>query len=224
MPAAPPQRQTVSFDAIRLSVGDTLHIQAVGTAEQARYPVRYIGGFKDASLLTTLPIVNHEGMWMRFNGEYVFRGLAGRYIYAFVARLIKARAHPYPYAHFSYPEVAEVRLVRRSPRIKLRQASQGEKADGTVLPAIFLDLSLHGAMVETSESLGEVGDSVHVTLPIRLAEVNRELRLGADIRSVSDGFASRYGLEFHRLADEDVLLLHFYIDHQIAEGVTGARD
>ncbi|NTV95587.1 MAG: flagellar brake protein [Thiobacillus sp.] len=214
------ERKTVPFARIRLNVGDSLHMQAVGTADQAHYPVRYMGGVADASLLTTLPLIDREPMWMRFNGEYIFRGLAGKYIYAFVAKLIKARAHPYPYAHFSWPETVEVRLVRRSPRIKVNLAGRCEKAGGATLPLSFIDLSLHGAMVEAGEPLGEIGEAVRITVPILLSEVNRELSLAADIRSVAGGEESRYGLEFHRLADDDVLLLHYFIDHQIAEAVT----
>ncbi|MFA5081767.1 MAG: flagellar brake protein [Hydrogenophilaceae bacterium] len=218
MPDTPAERQVVSFDSIRLKVGDTLQMQAVGTAETTHYGVRYMGAVKDASVLFTLPIIDHEGMWMRLNGEYVFRTLTGSHIYAFVARLLKPRAHPYPYAHFSYPESVEARRVRRSPRIKLQLASEAEKADATTVAITFLDLSLHGALVEADGPLGAAGETVRVTLPVHLSEVNRKLTLEADIRNVFEGERPRYGLEFHRLDDDDVLLLHFFIDYQIAEG------
>jgi hypothetical protein len=221
MATSPSGKEIVSFDDIRLKVGDTMQMQTLGTVETTHYSVRYMGAVKDVSLLTTVPIIDHEPMWMRFNGEYVFRVLAGSHIYAFIARLIKPRAHPFPYAHFSYPETVEARRVRRSPRITLHLESQAEEADGTTLPLTFIDLSLHGAMVETDGPLGVTGDTVHVSLPIYLTEVNRKLNLAADIRSVVAGEPTKYGLEFHKLADEDVLLLHFFIDYQIAEGVNG---
>lgn len=218
MAGTTPERQIVDFDSIRLKVGDTLQMQPAGTAEAAHYAVRYMGALRDASLLTTLPIVDNEGLWMRFNGEYIFRILSGSHIYAFVSRLIKARAHPYPYAHFSYPDKVEARRVRRSPRIKLHLSTQAEKADGSRLPITLLDLSLHGALLEADGTLGAAGDTVRISLPAFLSEVNRKLTISADIRNVTDGTPPKYGLEFHRLADDDVLLLHFFIDHQIAEG------
>lgn len=221
MPDSPAERQIVSFDSIRLKVGDALQMQPLGTADSTHYGVRYMGAVKDASLLTTLPIIDHDGMWMRLNGEYVFRTLSGSHIYAFTTRLLKPRAHPYPYAHFSYPESVEARRVRRSPRIKLNLASEAEAAGARTVPLTFLDLSLHGALVETAEPLGEAGETVRVTLPIHLSEVNRKLTLEADIRNVLGGEPPRYGLEFHRLVDDDVLLLHFFIDYQIAEGSAG---
>lgn len=218
MAGTTPERQIVDFDSIRLKVGDTLQMQPVGVAEAPRYTVRYMGGLKDASLMTSLPIVDNEGMWMRYNGEYVFRILSGSHIYAFVSRLLKARAHPYPYAHFAYPDKVEARRVRRSPRIKLRLEIQAEKADGSSLPVTLLDLSLHGALLEADGPLGAAGDTVRVTLPSFVSEANRQLTIGADIRNVTDGDRPKYGLEFHRLSDEDVLQLHFFIDFQIAEG------
>jgi hypothetical protein len=217
MAGIPSEKQIVDFDSIRLKVGDTLQMQPVGTSEAAHYAVRYMGALKDESLLTTLPIVDNEGLWMRYNGEYIFRVLAGSHIYAFVSRLIKARAHPYPYAHFAFPDKVEARRVRRSPRIKLHLATQAEKADGSSLPITLLDLSLHGALLEADTPLGESGDTVRITLPAFLSEANRKLAIKADIRNVTDGEQPKYGLEFHRLDDDDVLQLHFFIDHQIAE-------
>lgn len=215
------EKQYVGFDEITIKVGDALQMQPVGTAEPTHYAVRYLGALKGASLLITLPVIDHEAIWMRPNGEYVFRALLGSHVYAFVTRVIKARAHPYPYAHFAYPKQVEARRVRRSPRIQLQLASTVEKADGSTLPLTFLDLSLHGALVEAEAPLGEAGETVRVTLPIYLAEVSRKLTLTADIRNLLGGERPRYGLEFHRLSDDDVLLLHFFIDYQIAEGVRG---
>lgn len=216
------EKQYVPFDAIHIKVGDALQMQPVGTAEPTHYAVRYMGGLKGNSLLTTLPVIDNEPIWMRPHGEYIFRALLGSHIYAFAARLIKARSHPYPYAHFAYPKQVEARRVRRSPRIQLQLASEATKADGSTLPLTVLDLSLHGALVEAEQPLGERGDTVRVTLPIYLAEVNRKLTLEADVRNLLGGERPRYGLEFHRLNDDDVLLLHFFIDYQIAEGMHGA--
>lgn len=218
MPDPLPKRQTVDFEAIRLKVGDTLQMQPVGLPEPTHYAVRFMGALRNSSILTTLPIVDNEAIWMKPNGEYIFRVLSGSHVYAFVARLIKARAHPYSYAHFAYPEAVEARQVRRSPRVRLRLDSVVTKADGGSVPVTFLDLSLHGALVETDAEIGQAGESVRVELPIHLSEVNRKLTLAADIRNEVFGERPRYGLEFQRLADDDVLLLHFFIDHLIVEG------
>ena len=221
MTGPPPEKQIVDFDSIRLKVGDILQMQPAGTAEAAHYAVRYMGALKGGSLLTSLPIVDSEGLWMRYNGEYIFRVLSGSHIYAFVSRLIKARAHPYPYAHFSFPDKVEARRVRRSPRIKMNLVTRAQKADGSSLPITLLDLSLHGALLEADGPLGAAGDTVRITLPSFVTESNRQLSLGADIRNVIAGTPPKYGLEFHRLADDDVLQLHFFIDFQIAEGGNG---
>lgn len=218
----PEERKDVSFDDIRLKVGDALQMQPLDTVDRTHYRVRYIGAVHDASLLTTLPRIDQEGLWMRPNGKYVFRLLAGDYVYAFIAKVVMARAHPYPYAHFTIPESVQARRVRSAPRIELRLDSEAELADGTHVPITLLDLSLHGALVETRATLGETGATLAVTLPIYLSELNRKLALAATVRNRTEGERPRYGLEFGTLAADEAMLLHFFIDHLVAEGPGGA--
>lgn len=211
-------KESVSFDSIRLKVGDSMQMQPHGTADNTHYSVRYMGGLQGTSIITSVPVIDHQGMWMRPNGEYIFRILSGSHIYAFIARLIKARAHPYDYAHFTYPDKVDAKRIRRSPRISLNLDSTAMKTDGSEVAVTFLDLSLHGAQVEAASSIGVTGDKVSVILPIYLTEVNRKLTLSGHIRNVNPGDPARYGLEFDALSDDDRLLLHFFIDYQIAEG------
>lgn len=211
-------KESTCFEHIHLKVGDILQMQPLGTIDTTHYSVRFMGGLKGQSLMTTLPVIDRQGLWMRPGGEYIFRVLSGRHIYAFVSRLIKARAHPYPYAHFTWPDDIEAKKVRRSPRIGLHLESTAQKADGSEQPVTLLDLSLQGAQVEAGAPLGIAGDRLRIALPLHLAEANRKLTLDAHIRNIAEGEPPRYGLEFEPLADEDQLLLHFFIDYQIAEG------
>lgn len=215
------ERQIVGFDDIHLKVGERLQMQTLGTADRTHYAVRYLGALKDVSLLTTIPTIDNDSMWMRPGGEYIFRLLAGSHVYAFNAQVVKARTHPYPYAHFTYPKDVQARKVRHSPRIELHLASQAVRANGSTLPLTFLDISLYGALVEAGGALGDAGESVLVALPIYLTEFKHKLALRATIRNVSAGERPRYGLEFAALADADAMLLHFFVDHLIAEGVGG---
>jgi hypothetical protein len=218
MARKPAGLKTVAFEDIRLKAGDTLQMQQIGALDQSHYTVRYIGALRDASLLTTVPLIDQEGMWLRPFSRYIFRTLAGSHVYAFVCQVVKARAHPYPYAHFSYPDSVEARRVRDSPRVNLRLASEAELAGDLLVPVTLLDLSRHGALVEADYPLGGAGATLRIELPIYLAEVNRKLVLNALIRNRIEAQPPRYGLEFQGLADDDALLLHFFIDHLVAEG------
>lgn len=212
----------VGFDDIPIKLGDMLRMQAVGTPDASHYNVRFLGAMRGVSLLVTLPVSNGEGIWMRPNGQYVFRVLAGRHIYAFVAKALKARSHPYPYSHFAYPSSVEAVEVRNSPRVALRIASQASTAGGTKAPVTMLDLGMHGALLESMSALGKTGEQIKLEIPIALPETNKNLILDAEIRSATQGSPTHYGVFFHPLSDGDALLLHFFVYYMIAEGTAGA--
>jgi c-di-GMP-binding flagellar brake protein YcgR len=218
MPEEPSQTsQIVDADMLRLNVGDTLHMQVVGTADDTQYGVRYLGALRGVSFMTTLPVVNGEAIWMKPGGSYIFRTLSGMHVYAFTAKVIKSRAKPFPYAHFAYPETVRTRQVRRAARVKLNLPTLVRRADGDQVAASLRDLSLNGVLVEANESLGSVGDSLRVEFPVALDEVNKRLSIDATLRNSTardDGIPLRAGLEFGRLSNDDLLLLHYFIDHQ----------
>lgn len=220
--ASPSPSQTVGADMLRLNVGDTLHMQIAGTLDDTQYSVRYLGGLRGQSLMTTLPIVDGDPIWMRPGGGYILRALSGMYVYAFTTKVLKARSKPYPYAHFAYPESVQMRQVRRATRVKLNLPILVRRPDGKEIPATLQDLSLNGVLIEIAETLGMIGDDMDVELPIALDEVNKHLRLNATLRnsaSLGNGPEKaplRAGLEFGRLSNDDTLLLHYFIDHQIA--------
>ncbi len=220
MPAENTQAsQIVDADMLRLNVGDTLHMQIANSQDETQYGVRYLGALRGQSLMTTLPVVDGEAIWMKPGGSYIFRALSGMHVYAFTTKVIKARSKPFPYAHFVYPETVRTRQVRRAARVKLKLPTLVRRADGTQVAATLRDLSLNGVLVEANDSLGSLGDNLRVEFPIALDEVNKRLAIDATLRNstaLEDGAPLRAGLEFGRLGNDDTLLLHYCIDHQIA--------
>jgi hypothetical protein len=214
--------QTVDADMLRLAVGDTLHIQTVGLQDETQYSVRYLGALKGHSLMTTLPVIDGDPMWMKPGGSYIFRTLSGMHVYAFTSKLLKARATPYPYAHFAYPVSLQARQVRRATRVKLNLPTLVRRPDGQQIAATLHDLSLNGVLLEAGDSIGAIGDSLEIEFPIALDEVNKHLTLSASLRNCAsigvgnEKLPVRAGLEFGRLNNDDTLLLHYFIDHQIA--------
>ena len=220
------QTRQMSMDDLRLNVGDELRMQIAGALDNTHYPVRYVGALKGESFITTLPLVEGQVIWMRPAGKYIFRTLAGKYAYAFTTQLIKAHTEPYPYAHFACPKMVQARQVRRSYRLSLRLPVTIQNTEASPVQAALRDLSLNGALLESAAPLGAVGDNLGFELPISLAEVKSQLKLSATIRN-SEEVSQRTdkplihsGVEFSPLSNDDSLLLHYFIDHQVAERVS----
>lgn len=216
----------VSFDAVKLSPGSVMHIQSMLDETQERHEVRYIGMIKGQSLLVTLPMVEGTGMWMPIKQKYIIRGFNGRHAYAFTAQVIRARTHPFPYVHLSYPQSVEYRQVRHSLRIPVSMSAQiTTQLNNTPVAVNLLDLSTLGTMVDSPVSLGKIGDRVHLTLRLPFQENEVALSLDANIRSISisdineqaQGIHSHVGLEFESVSQNDLLILNYHIFSVVQE-------
>jgi len=111
--------------------------------------------------------------------------------------------------------------VRKSARVSMHLEIELRDAGGNAIPGTLLDLSMHGARIEISASMED--DQVQLVLPIRLDEVHSQLCLKASIRNLEKTDTSkaspscRLGVEFGELGEQEAMLLHYFIDHAIAE-------
>lgn len=212
----------VSFDQMRLQVGDALRLTPnEDGASSVHYTVQFIGALQGKGLITSLPVASDKGVWMPPGSGYVVRVLSGTHAYAFTSQVIRARATPYPHVHFQYPASVQARRVRKSARVSMQLEIELSDANGTAISGILLDLSMHGARIEISAPLE--GEQVQLVLPIELDEVQSQLKLKARIRNrekmdqLRERPSCHLGVEFGELGEQEAMLLHYFIDHAIAE-------
>lgn len=211
------------FEDMHLRVGAALQMRQTTAQGVSQFNVQYIGAIKGLSFLTTLPKVGDTAIWLRPGVKVSFRALAGTHVYAFDASTLRARSKPHSYAHFSLPAEVHYRPVRRDPRIEVRLPVELRRPDGTRTLAIMRDLSLRGATLELAGMLAEPGGMIDLEIPVILPELIRTLGLRAAVRNSADLDACiekgqfRYGVEFEAPEEEGAILLHYYIDHLIAE-------
>jgi len=213
----------VGFEQINLKVGVAMQMQQKALASPVNHNVQYIGAIPGVSFLITLPRVDDGPIWLRQGSKATFRALVGTHIYAFNTSVLRARSRPSSYAHFAIPEVVHSRSVRRHPRVETRLPVEITRADATRSMAIMYDLSLRGATLELVGVLASPGDTISIDLPLILPELTRKLELTAVVRNCGDYLASvakgrfRYGVEFVEVSEDDSMLVHYFVDHLIAE-------
>ena len=201
--------QDVSFDTIKLYPGAIMQMQSMLDDTQERHEVKFVGVIKNQSLLVTLPVIDGSCMWMQTKQRHIFRGFNGQYAYAFTSQVIRARTHPFSYAHFTYPENVEYRLVRHSLRVPVSLTGIiTAKQRNNPIPVELLDLSTLGAMLASSEQLGKIGDEVQMSLNLSADDNVANLTIPCSIRSITEG---HIGIKFERVSSNDILILHFYI-------------
>lgn len=208
-----------SFEALKLYHDAAMQIQSLEEGRQERYNVKFIGAIKGKSILVTLPLIDGERVWMQPGQSYVVRGFTGKYAYALIVQVIRARTHPYPYVHFTYPRFVQSRAVRKSLRVKLDLPATITPGDSDKpIPVTMADLSTTGSMMNSPAPIGEIGGTVRLNFPVNIEDIKADLNLSAKIKNISvpkEGEGVSIGIEFENIDQNEKLILH-YFTHSIA--------
>jgi len=148
----------------------------------------------------------------------VVRGFTGQYEFSFLSKVLQTFQKPFAYALLAYPAQVDARRVRQSMRTKtswpatVQVAAKDGRAAGSAQQAVLLDISMHGAMVQTDTGLSTVGDMVHLCLSVTVDGEAMQLKLNASIchNNRSNADAAYYvGLAFRNLTPQDKLVLNY---------------
>jgi hypothetical protein len=147
-------------------------------------------------------------------------------VFRFRGAILKVAFEPYPYVHILVPEVIEKRLIRQLPRALV--SMQATLATPDAHHVTIVDLSVGGARIGADKKLAlEVGASVELHTTLEVLGRQQELRLPAKVATVYGIADTRhpnivfYGLEFNSLEERVILMLHGYVQQQLASEYDG---
>lgn len=219
-PATNDQPIEMKFDALRLYPGASMQLQSMSAGKNARHEIKFIGFIKDKSLLVTLPFQDGEAIWMQPGKTFIMRGFNGIYAYAFKVQVIRAHANPSTYVHFSWPREVDCQLVRHSLRVAVALSANISLPDNSTVDVTMLDLSASGSMLDSPAEFGAVDDHVRIKFTMDLEGNTTNLDVSAIVHNVhkkEDGTGFRIGVGFENVAQNEALILHYYIN-SIAPG------
>lgn len=209
------QSVRMELEALKLYPGAAMYIQSQSDGSHTRHKVQFIGTIKGKSLLVTLPFENGKGMWIQAGHTFVVRGFNGIYAYALSTQVIRARAHPFPYIHFSWPRVVDCQLVRKSLRVEVSLPAKVTLADNSTVNVTLLDLSAPGSMLNTPTAIGAVGEHARIAFAVDFEGNTSNLNIPVIIRNIhpkEDGSGFHIGVGFESVAQNDALILHYVIN------------
>lgn len=193
-PDTPKQTQQelggLSLDQTKLKIGDSIQLQFQTGTEKSRCLVTLIGYVAEQSVIVSVPVINGRLMPIREGQTLNARFFSERNAYAFSAVVRKAASTPYPYLHLSYPPEVRGLVVRSSPRAQAHISCHASTRDGSSYKCIARDISIGGALVASREQVGEVGEKLLLSLPVKIDENEHVLELNCQIRSVNTSYAS----------------------------------
>lgn len=143
----------------------------------------------------------------------VVRSFTGQHEFSFVSKVLQTFEKPFAYALLAYPALVDAKVVRQSMRTKVAWPARLLTAGASDLTEVTLvDLSPQGAMVRSTSPMGNVGDTLHLTLEGRMDEAAISLTLSANLCHHSkppgqDSFIA--GMAFKSLSRDERLALHY---------------
>lgn len=219
-------KEQLRFDELKLAVGERIRLETA--TPRGRFSVCYLGAYSERCLMVTVPVVNGTDKPIKEGTPVTLRLIALNRACAFKTRVLRTQTSPVPMVFLDYPAVVEAVLVRKAPRVNSQvivsvdEADSGHFGSGWPRQALCCDISLHGARVEASDQLGEVGDRLYVTARVRVGEVEQVLLVEGVIRnmeeiedSFSAGFRMVHGLEFVAMDEETQLVLTGFVYQQM---------
>lgn len=214
------------FEDLRLLPGHRLQLDVPGRDEPV--PARLLGYMKGESLIVKLAIAYLSGHDALREGDAIeVRGFSGRVAFTFKSVIEQIRFSPYAYCHLRFPDTIQGTAIRHAERVRVslpvRVVGQGD-AEGNSVAATIANISVNGAMLLSSEPLGEVGDRLSLTFRFWILpnEYEVNMNVAALIQTIGqpeqeEATETSYGVKFEGMRSTESILLQSLIYQRLKE-------
>lgn len=216
-PAESPQEEVERLPLRTLGLKPGMALQTRRLADGARkQESQFFGAIEGKGVMVGTLGSEGEPCDLRAGDVCLVRGFTGQYEYAFPSKVLQTFEQPFAYALLAYPALVDAKRVRQSMRVKGNWPCSVAvpHTDGSpLLHAVTLvDLSVHGAMVRSPQSMASVGREVHLHLAVEVNEAPVQWTVQATVchhHPAKLESAYLMGLAFKGVSQQDKLLLTY---------------
>jgi c-di-GMP-binding flagellar brake protein YcgR len=215
---------------LNLQVGETLQVQFMDDETRGQFYVKVVGFLPERSVIVTAPEKGGQAMAVRDGRAVLARSFSGEQARGFTCVVLSSATQPYAHLHLSYSTKVETMLERQSSRVRsalavgVRMPDMAD--DARDVPAVIRDLSITGAQLLASASVGQSGDHVLIKARLPVAKIGDQavdlpalIRNAVEETGVRDSlWRFRCGVEFEPLDAQTTLVLRAYLYERFAPG------
>ncbi len=215
-----------SFEDLGLRAGDRLQFVLPERGGGAHtYFTTLIGHIPGCSLLIHTPLTQGFPLRVSAGDTLEVQVFSGRHSCAFDTCVLRLCRTPVHYLHLAYPERVQRVLVRGALRVQVNLpgmvVAKSNGAQHGAIPITVADLSISGALVDTTHDLGHAGDAVDLVFKffVQPNDYLVKFEAKATIRNFKPADSAkadclRYGLRFGAMHPTEGVQLQSYL-HQI---------
>lgn len=217
----------LSFDEIRVSVGDVFNVQIQADQPDNRHFVRLLGYNKNKSVIITCPEEDDGLVYVKEGQVFVVRFFSGKNAYAFTTSVLRVLNTPYPHLHLSYPKQIKGLVVRQGERVSTKIiCSIGQSAQGAVhsVSGSILNLSTGGALIACKKKLGAKDTELLLKFRIYIGDIEYLISVNGKICSVQQDESGEFhqGIRFFEVKPEIQIALTAFVYQSIVDTGTSA--
>jgi c-di-GMP-binding flagellar brake protein YcgR len=210
---------------LNLQVGETLQLQFMDDETRGQFYVKVIGFLPERSIIVSAPEKGGQTMSVREGRAVLARSFSAEQARGFTCIVLSTATQPYAHLHLSYPTKVETMLERQSSRVRSALAVAVRPAGAAAdVPAVIRDISIGGAQLLASASVGQGGDRILIKARLPVAKIgDQPIELPALVRNaveetgVHDSlWRFRCGVEFEPLDAPTTLVLRAYLYERFA--------
>lgn len=212
-----------SFESAGMAPGLPMQLTPLSFPDD-RYIVKLIGYQPGNSIIVSHPTKDGKIIFIKEGIEYRCRAFNKRNAYSFECSVLKSQLLPFPYLHLSYPGGVRTEKVRASSRISIDiPASIFVGSSKSALTGMLRDLSLNGALVQSSSRIGEKGDTIRIAFRLKIDDSPTLFELDTVIRNATTDpddtsrGVHRTGIEFPNIPTDLRRMLELYVYRELAK-------
>jgi c-di-GMP-binding flagellar brake protein YcgR len=212
-----PEPDPLALKDMHLSIGALIGLRPQAGSTGPMHPCRIIGFAPNEALFVTPPLIDGKILKLGVGENIEIVAIASQAVFRFVCTVEAVCQLPFDYVVLSRPGVIRRLRERKSIRVRARlpvRYGVGETGESYEGIGLAKGISSLGMSLTTSWALGQIGDRLRLSFPLKSKDLDTQIDTVAIIRNVQKGEPGEpavHGLELDRLDAAQQMAMKVYV-------------
>ncbi|WP_395405092.1 flagellar brake protein [Pseudoduganella sp. UC29_106] len=185
--ASDAKTQEIEFEQMNLQVGGRIQLLTHRTLRPMQHFSSVVGWVRDEFMIVKIPMENGAPIAMLEGDKLTIRVFSGVNVCSFSAVVLRVFQRPLLYAHVTFPANIQGTSLRTAMRVKVEIPAQLTRDDGAQTSVFLTNLSVSGALIESSVPLARETETVSLDFTLLSRPDQHQVRINTQalVRNVS---------------------------------------
>jgi hypothetical protein len=212
-----PELDPLAVKDMHLSIGALIGLRPQAGSTGPMHPCRIIGFAPNEAVFVTPPLFEGKIMPLGIGENVEIVAIASQAVFRFVCTVESVCQLPFDYVVLSKPGIIRRLRERKSIRVRARlpvRYGTGERGETYEGIGLAKGISSLGMSLTASWALGQVGDRLRLSFPLKSKDLDTQVQTVGIIRNVQKGAPGEpavHGIELDRLDAAQQMAMKVYV-------------